>query len=163
MSNTGKSWWYSPINIQRHCDGTLIIWPFRIIQSVQSLSHVRLLVTPWTTACQALLSTISSWSLLKLMPIELVMPFNHVVLCHPLLLPPSILPSFRVFSNESVLHIREQSIGVSASTSVLLMNIQDWFPLGWTGWISFLPEGLSRVFSNTTVQKYQFFSTQLSL
>ena len=106
MSNTGKSWWYSPINIQRHCDGTLIIWPFRIIQSVQSLSHVRLLVTPWTTACQALLSTISSWSLLKLMPIELVMPFNHVVLCHPLLLPASILPSFRVFSNESVLHIR---------------------------------------------------------
>ena len=136
MSNTGKSWWYSPINIQRHCDGTLIIWPFRIIQSVQSLSHVQLLVTPWTTACQALLSTISSWSLLKLMPIELVMPFNHVVLCHPLLLPPSILPSFRVFSNESVLCIRWPkywsftfSISPSNEYSGLISFRMDWLDL----------------------------------
>ena len=74
--------------------------------SVQSLSHVRLSVTPWTAACQASLSITNFWSLLKLMSIELVMPSNHLILCHPLLLPPSIFPSIRVFSNESALHIR---------------------------------------------------------
>ena len=74
--------------------------------SVQSLSHVRLPVTPWTTACQASLSIINSQSLLKLMSIESVMPSNHLLLCRPLLLPPPILPSIRVFSNESVLHLR---------------------------------------------------------
>ena len=72
---------------------------------------------------------------LKLMSIELVMPSNYLILCRPLLLP-SIFPSIRVFSNESVLCIKWLSIGVSASASVLPMNIQDWFPLGWTGWIS---------------------------
>ena len=77
---------------------------------------------------------------------------NHLILCHPLLPLPSIFPSNRVFSNESALHIRCQSIGVSASASVLLMNIQDWFPLGWTGWINLQSKGLSRVFSNITVQ-----------
>ena len=81
------------------------------------------------------------------------MPSNHLILCRPLLLTPSIFPSIRVFPNESVLHIRGQSTGVSASASVLPMNIQDWFPLGWTGWISLQSRGLSRVFSNTTVQK----------
>ena len=84
-------------------------------------------------------------------------------LCRPLLLLPSIFPSIRVFSNESALPISGQSIGVSASTSVLPMNIQDWSPLGWTGWISLQSKGLSRVFFNTTVQKHQFFGTQLSL
>ena len=74
-------------------------------QSVQ-LSHVRLFANPWTAACQASLSTTNSWSLLKLMSIESVMPCNHLILCHPLLLPPSIFPSIRVFSNESVLFIR---------------------------------------------------------
>ena len=74
--------------------------------SVQSLSHVRLFATPWTTARQASLSITSSWSLLKLMSIESVMPSNHLILCLPLLLPPSIFPSIKVFSNESVLHIR---------------------------------------------------------
>ena len=95
----------------------------------------------------------NSRSLLKLMSIELVMPSNHLI-CRPLLLLPSIFPSFRVFSNESVLCIRSQSIGVSASASVLPMNIQDWFPLGWTGWISLQSKGLWKVFSNTTVQKH---------
>ena len=95
--------------------------------------------------------------------IELVMPSNHPILCYPLLCLPSIFPSIRVFSNESFLHIRCQSIGVSSSASVLPTNIQDWFALGWTGWISLLSKGLSRVFSNTTVQKHQFFGTQLSL
>jgi len=74
--------------------------------SIQSLSHVRLFVTPWAAACQASLSFINSQSLLKLMSIKLVMPSNHLVLCHPLLLLPSMFPSIKVFSNESVLHIR---------------------------------------------------------
>ena len=74
--------------------------------SVQWLSRVQLFVIPWTAACQASLSIASSWSLLKLMSIELVMPSNHLILCHPLLLPPSIFPSIRVFSNESALCIR---------------------------------------------------------
>ena len=73
--------------------------------SVQ-FSHVQLFVTPWTAARQVSLSITKSWSLLKLMSIELVMPSNHLILCHPLLLPPSIFPSIRVFSSESVLHIR---------------------------------------------------------
>ena len=74
--------------------------------SVQSLSHVRLFATPWTAACQASLSITNSWSLLKLMSIELVLPSNHLISCHPLLFPPSIFPSIRGFSNQSVLHIR---------------------------------------------------------
>ena len=94
--------------------------------------------------------------------IELVMPSNHLILYHPLLLP-SIFPTVRVFSDESVLASGGQSIGVSVSASVLPMNIHNWFPLGWTGWISLQSKGLSRVFSNTTVQKHQFFGVQLSL
>ena len=133
-----------------------------MFSSVQSLSRVRLFVTPWTAAHQASLSVTHSQSLLKLMFTESVMPSNHFILCRSLLLPPSISPSIRVFSNESVLHIRGQSIRVSASASVLPMSIQDWSPLGWTGWISLQSKGFSRVFSNTTVQKHQFFGAQLS-
>ena len=84
---------------------------------------------------------------------------------HPLSSPsllPSIFPTIRVFSNESVLCIRWPKFGVSASASVLPMNTQDWSPLGWTGWISLQSKGLSRVFSNTTVQKHQLFGAQLS-
>ena len=76
------------------------------VSSVQLLSHVQLFATPWTAAHQASLSITNSWSLLRLMSIELVMPSNHLILCHPLLLPPSIFPSIRVFSNESALCIR---------------------------------------------------------
>ena len=104
--------------------------------SVQSFSRVRLFVTPWIAARQASLSITNSWSLLRLMSIELVMPSNHLIFCCPLLLPPSIFPSIRVFSNESVCCIRWENIGVSASTSVLPVNTQDWSPLGWAGWIS---------------------------
>ena len=129
--------------------------------SVQLLSCVQRFGTPWTAARQTSLSITNSRSLLKLMSIESAMPSNHLILCCPLLLLPSVFPSIRIFSNESVLHIRWQSIGASAS--VLPMNIQDWFPLGLTGWISLQSKGLSRVFSNTTVQKYQFFNVQLSL
>ena len=117
-------------------------------------------VTPWTAAQEASLSFSISRSLLKLLSIESVMPSNHLILCHPLLLLPSIFPSIRVFSNESVLCISVLSFGVSASPSLLLMDIQGWFPLGLTSLISLLSRGLSRVFSNTTVQKHQFFNTQ---
>ena len=126
--------------------------------SSKSLSCVWLFVTPWTAVLQASLSIINSQSLLHLT--ESVMPSNNLILYHPLLLVPSIIP--RVFSNE-FFALGGQNIVVSASASVLPMDIQDWFPLGWTGWISLQSKGLSRVFSNTTVEKHQFFSTQLSL
>ena len=131
--------------------------------SVQSLSHVWLFATAWTTACQASLSITNSCSLLKLTSIELVMPSYHLILCHPLLLPLSIFPSIRVFSVSQLFASGSQSIGASASASVLTMNIQGWFPLGLTGWISLQSKGLSRVFTNIVVQKHQFFGAQLSL
>ena len=127
--------------------------------SVQSLSHVRLFATPWTAACQPSLSFTNSQSLLKLMSIKLVMSSNHLILCQPFLLLPSIFPSIRVFSDESVIHIRWPKNWSFSSASVLPMKI----PLGLTGWISLQSKGLSRVFSKTIVQKHQFFSTQLSL
>ena len=133
------------------------------VSSVQSFSCVRLFMTPWAAERQASLSITNSRSLLKLMPIESVMPSSHLILCHPLLLLPSIFPSIRVFSNEFTLHITWPEIGVSASSSVLPMNIQNWFPLGLIGLISLQSKGLSRVFSITTVQKHQFFGAQLSL
>ena len=89
--------------------------------------------TPWTTAGQASLSFIIDWSLLTLMSAESVMPSNHLILCHPLLLLPSIFPSIRVFSSESLFTSSGQSIRASASASVLPMNIQGLFPLGLTG------------------------------
>ena len=127
-------------------------WTLLCRSSVQLLSRVQLFATPWTAARQASLSITNSQSLLKLLSIELVIPSNHLNLCPPFLLPPSIFPSIRVFSNESVLHIRWPSIGTSAL--VLPTNIQDWFPFGLTDCISLQFKGLSRVFSNTTVQKH---------
>ena len=131
--------------------------------TVQSLSCVWLFVTPWTTACQASLSITNSQSKPKHMSIESVMPSNHLILCYPLLLLPSIFPASGSFQMSQLVASGGQSIGVSASTSVLPMNTQDWSPLGWTGWISLHSKGISRVFPNTTVQKHQFFSIQLSL
>ena len=129
--------------------------------SVQLLSHVRLSVTPWTAAGSW--SITNSWNLLKLMPIESVMPSNHIILCHSLLFMPSIFPSIRDFANESILHIRwpkywSFSFNISPSNeySELVSFRTDYL-------ISLQPKGLSRVCSNTTVQKHQFFSTQLSL
>ena len=133
------------------------------IRSDQSLSHVRLFATPWIEVCQASLSITNSQSLPKLLSIVLVMPSSHLILCRPLLLLPSIFPTIRVFSNELVLISGGQSIGTSDSAPVPPMNIQDWFPLGWTDLISLLSKGFSRVFSNTIVQKHQFFSIQPSL
>ena len=130
--------------------------------SFQSLSHVRLLATPWIAACQASLSITNSQSPPKPMSTKSVMPSNHLILCRPLLLLPPILPSMRLFPRNQRFASGGQSIGVSASASVLPMNTQDWSPLGWTGWISLQSKGLSRVFSDTIFQKHQFFVAQLS-
>ena len=131
--------------------------------SVQLLIRVRLFATPWTAARQASLFITNSQSLLKLMSIESVMPSNHLILCYPFSSCLQSFPASRSFPVSQLFASGVQSIGVSVSTSVLPMNIQDLFSLGWTGWISLQSKGLSRVFSNTTIQKHQFFSTQLSL
>ena len=122
------------------------------------------------TLCNPMTCSISGFHVLHYLPefpqthvYWLMMPSNHLILCHLLLLP-SILPSIRVFPNESALCIRQgQSIGASASASVLPMNIQGWFPLGLTGWISLQSMGLSRVFSSIIVWNHQFFGALPSL
>ena len=128
-----------------------------------SLSPVQLFATPWTVACQASLSITNSQSLLKLMCIKLVMPSNHLILCRPLLLLPSVFPSIRVFSSELALCITwpkywsfSSSISPSNEYSALISFRIDWF-------FSLQLKGLSGVFSNTTIQKHQFFSAQPSL
>ena len=130
--------------------------------SVQLLNHVWLFVTPESQNARPPLSITNSRSSLRLTSIESVMPSSHLILCRPLLLLPPIPPSIRVFSNESTLHMRWPKDWSLCFSSVLPMNIQDWSPLGWTGWISLEFKGLSRVFSDTTVQKHQFFGTQFS-
>ena len=132
-----------------------------VVAIVQSLSHARLFVTQWTAAPQASLSITISWNLLKFMSIELVMPSNHLFLCHPLSSCPQSFSASESFPVSWLFASGGQSI--RASASIPPMNIQDWFPLGLTGLISLMSKELSRVFSNTTVQKHQFFSTQLSL
>ena len=114
------------------------------VLSVQLLSCVWLFATPWTAARQAFLSITNSWGLLRLMSIELVMPSNHLVLCHPLSSRLQSFPASGSFQMSQFFESGGQSVGVSASTSVLPMNIQDWFPLGWTGWISLQSKGLLR-------------------
>ena len=132
------------------------------VQFSSYLRHVRLFGTPWTAGHQAFLSITKSRSMLKLMSTEWVIPYNHHVFCRPLLLLPSIFPSIRVFSNESDLHIRwpkywSFSFNISPSNEHpgLISFRMDWL-------VSLQCKGLSRVFSNTTVQKYQFFGTQHS-
>ena len=143
-------------------DHLLVVCPYQF-SSVQLFSPVRLFATPWIAVRQASLSIVNSRSLLRLMSIELVMPSSHLIICHPLLLLPQSLPASRSFPMSQPFPWGGQSSGVSALASVLPMNTQDWSPLGWTGWTSLQSKGLSRVFSNTTVQKHQFFSAQLSL
>ena len=133
------------------------------LSSVQSVSHVRLFVTPQTAACQAFLSITNSWSLLKLMSIESVMPSNHFILWHPLLLPPSIFPRIRVFSNQSAPQIRwskywsfKFSISPSNEYSGLISFRIDWLDL-------LAVQGTLKSLSNTTVQKHTFFGSQFSL
>ena len=120
------------------------------------------LCDPWTVARQASLSITNSWSLLKLKSIESVMPSNHLILSHPLLLPPSVFSSIWVFSNELVLLIRWPKYW-SFSFNISPSNEYSGLISFRIDWISLQSKGLSRVFSNTTVQKNQFFSTQLSL
>ena len=130
--------------------------------SVQSLSRVRLSATPWIAARQASLSITNSQSSLKLTSIESVMPSSHLILCHPLLLLPPPLSASESFPMSQLFAWGGQSPGVSASASFPPKNTKGWPPSEWTGWISLQSKGLSRVFSNTTVQKHQFFGAQLS-
>ena len=133
------------------------------ISSVQSLSRVWLFAPPWTAACQVSLSITYSKNLFNSCPLSWW--------CHPAISSSvvpffSCLQSFPASGSFQMSHLFAsggQSIGISASATVLPKNIQDWFPLGWTDWIFLQSKGLSRVFSNTTVQKHQFFSAQLSL
>ena len=140
-------------------------WPsislWHIIIVVQLLSDVWLLISD----CNPMDCRIPGFpvlhymsrSLLKLMSLESVMPSNHLILCRPLPLLPSIFPSIRVSPSESTLHMKWSKCEASASASVLLMNIQGWFPLELTGLISLQSNGFSRVFSRTTIWKHQFF------
>ena len=150
-----ESTWRAP-----HRVPTWLSWTTYIVIVAQSLSRVWLFATPWTSACHASLSFTISQSLLRFMSLESVMLSNHLTLCHPLLLLASIFPSIKVFPMSYLFASGGQSITAS---SVLPMTIQDWFPLGLTGLISLQSKGLSRVFSNATVQNHQFFGTQLPL
>ena len=149
MFNERKHWWGR---------GTA-----QLSASVQSLSNVQLFVIPWTAARQASLSITNSQSSLRLMSIESVI--------HPAISPSVVpfsshlqsFPASGSFPTNQFFTSGSQRVGVSTSESVLPLNIQDWFALGWTCWISLQSKGLSRVFSNTTVQKHQFFGAQLSL
>ena len=133
------------------------------ICAVQSLSCVQLFAAPWTAACQASLSITNSWSLLKVMAITLVMPSNISSSVVPFSSCLRSFPASESFPLSQFFASDGQSIGVSTSASVLPMNVQDRFSLGLTGWISLQSKGLSGVFSNTTVQKHQFFGAQLFL
>ena len=141
----------------------LLLHYFLLIDAVQSLSHVQCFAALWTTARQTSVSFAISWSLLKLMSVESVMSFNHLIPCCPLLLLPSIFSSIRVFSKESVLRMRwpkywsfSFSISPSNEHPGLIALRMDWLDL-------LAVQGTLKIFSNTTVQKHQFFSTQVSL
>ena len=147
----GKPFSYSNLN------------PVIQFSSVQSLRCVRHFATPRTAACQASLSITNSWSPPKPSPL--------IQWCHPTISSsvdpfhscPQSFPASESFPMSQLFASDGQSIGVSASTSVLPMNTQDWSPLRWTGWISLQSKGVSSVYSNATVQKHQFFGAQLSL
>ena len=132
------------------------------------LSSVHLVAKSCPTHCHPINRTTPglpvhhSQSSPKLMSIELVMPSNHLILCRPLLLLPPIAPSIRVFSNESTLCMRWPKYWSFSFSIIHSKEHPGLIPLGWTGWISFQSKGLSRVFSNTTVQKHRFFGTQPS-
>jgi len=132
------------------------------IRADQSLSRVRLFATPWIAARQASLSITNSRSSLRLTSIESAMPSSHLILCRPLFLLPQSLPASESFPMSQLFPWGGQSTGVSALASFLPKKSQGWPPSEWTGWISLQSRGLSRVFSNTTVQKHQFFSAQPS-
>ena len=132
------------------------------LSSVQSLSRVCLFATPWITARQASLSITISQSSLRLVSIESVIPSSHLILCCPLLLLPPIPPSIRVFSNDSTLCMRWPKYWSFSFSIILSKEMPKLISFRMPGWISLQSKGLLRVFSNTTVQKHQFFSAQLS-
>ena len=133
----------------------LFIWQFSSVWFSRS-------VVSDSAAHQASLSIINYQSSLRLTSIESVMPSSHLILCCPFLLLPPIPPSIKVFSNDQLFTWGGQSTGVSALASFPPKKSQGWSPSEWTGWISLKSKGLSRVFSNTTVQKHQFFGAQPS-
>ena len=157
-----RTFWKRDIYIGTYIYMSLLQFLLYQFSSVQSLSRVQLFGTPWIAARQASLSITNTRSSLKLTCIKSVMPSSHLILCHPLFLLPPIPPSIRVFPMSQLFAWGGQSTGVSALASFLPKNTQDWSLSEWTGWISLQSKGLSRVFSNTTVQKHQFFGTQLS-
>ena len=136
--------------------------PSSQIRSDLSLSHVRLFVTPWIAACHASLSITNFRSMLRFTSIESVMLSSHLIFCRPLLLLPQSLPASESFPRSQLFTWGGQSTGVSALASFLPKKSQGWSPSEWTGWISWQSKGLSRVFSNTIVQKHQFFGAQPS-
>ena len=144
-----------------------MLFPHYILSTPYSISSVtELCPTIWDHMdCNTpgSLSIPNSWSMLKFMSIRSMMPSTHLNLCCPFSSCLQSFPASGSFPVNWLFALGGQSIRVSASTSVIPMNIQDWSPLGWTSWISLQSKGLSRVFSNTTVQKHQFFSAQLSL
>ena len=163
-TTTTSIWWYLEMRplekkFTKGHDGGAFMMAF---SSVQSLSCVQLFVTPWIAARQASLSITISRSSLRLTSIESVMPSSHLILCHPILLLAPIPPSIRVFSSESTLHMRWPKYWSFSFSIISPKNTQGWSPSEWTGWISLQSKGLSRVFSNTTVQKHQFFGAQPS-
>ena len=152
MHHWNKHGW--PLNNRDlNCPGSVIHEVFSIVNAtvVQSLSRVWLLETTRTAACQASLSFTLFQNLFKLMSIESMMPFSHLILCRPILLLPSVFPSIRVFSNESALHIRWSKCWSFSFSIILPVNIQGWFALGLTDLIFLKSKGLSRVFSSTTI------------
>ena len=151
--------------------GQLPDWLYRVFKRIKvwlqfssvqfSRSVVSDSMTPWIAALQASLSITNSRSSLKLMSVESVMPSSISSWVVPFSSCPQSLPASESFPMSQLFASGGQSIGVSPLASVLPKNTQDWSPLEWIGWISLQSKGLSRVFSNTTVQKHQFFSTQL--
>ena len=139
-----------------------VAWGIRLLEfsSVQLISHVWLFATPWTATRQASLSITNCQSLLKLMFIRMVMPPNHLILSSP------SPPAFNLSQHQGLFQWVSSSLQMAKVLEFQHKHqsfqwIQDWFPLGWTVWISLQSKGLSRVFSNTIVQKHQFFSAQL--
>ena len=165
----GWSWWRSGgqrvqlgyVKTSTWKPSDLTFW-LSLISSVHWLNCVRFFATPRTAACQASLSITNSWSLLKPMSIELVMPSNHLILCRPFSSCLHSFPASGSFHMSQLFASGGQSIGASAPASVLPVNIQDWSPLGWTGWISLRSKGLSGVYANTTVWRHQFFGAEPS-
>ena len=156
--------WKMPETLVRGFFTTSTTWeaPYLLIQFSSVAQSCLLFATPRIASYQAPLSITISRSLLKFMSINSVMPSSHLILCRPLLLLAQSLPASGSLPMSQLFTWGGQCIAVSASASVLPMNTQDWSPLGWTGWISLQSKGLPKVFSNTTVQKHQFFGAQLS-